>query len=178
MTEKLLLGEPIGNLGGPWWFINMWLNVHMHKRLRFDFFAQQLPWDIVKDYELADNESATRSPLNYGEAIIVLLGTSCNENQVDRFFQTLYDGLSKDQRARMPYEDPEPGFHSSSTLLTMLSTRIMIWWWQSSLREQFQWTALAVGRTSTPPMSFTTHWHWLAKWLLVNCRSNFVMLMW
>jgi hypothetical protein len=34
VTEKLLLGEPIGNLGGPWWFINMWLNVHMHKRLR------------------------------------------------------------------------------------------------------------------------------------------------
>jgi len=39
VTEKLLLGEPIGNLGGPWWLINMWLNVHMHKRLRFDFFA-------------------------------------------------------------------------------------------------------------------------------------------
>ena len=39
VTEKLLLGEPVGNLGGPWWFINMWLNVHMNKRLRFDFFA-------------------------------------------------------------------------------------------------------------------------------------------
>jgi len=39
VAEKLLLREPIGNLGGPWWFINMWLNVHMHKRLRFYFFA-------------------------------------------------------------------------------------------------------------------------------------------
>jgi len=29
-AEKLLLGEPIGNMGGPWWFINMWLNAHMH----------------------------------------------------------------------------------------------------------------------------------------------------
>jgi len=43
VTKKLLLGEPIGNLGGPWWFINMWLNVHMHKRLRFDFFLQRFP---------------------------------------------------------------------------------------------------------------------------------------
>ena len=25
VARKLLLGEPIGNLGGPWWFINMWL---------------------------------------------------------------------------------------------------------------------------------------------------------
>ena len=43
VTQKLLLGEPIGNLGGPWWFINMWLNVHMHKRPRFDLFAQRFP---------------------------------------------------------------------------------------------------------------------------------------
>jgi len=96
VAEKLLLGEPIGNLGGPWWFINMWLNVHMHKCLRFDFFAQQFPRDIVEDYELADDESAMRSPLNNGEAAIVLPGTGSNENQIGRFFQTLYDGLSKD----------------------------------------------------------------------------------
>jgi len=110
LTEKLLLGEPIGNLGGPWWFINMWLNIHMHKHLRFDFFAQQFPRDIAEDYELADDESATRSPLNYGEAVIVLHRTGSNENQIGRFFQTLYDGLSKDQRAWMPYEDPETKF--------------------------------------------------------------------
>jgi len=40
VAEKLLLDQPIGNLGGPWWFINMWLNVHMHNRLQFDLFAQ------------------------------------------------------------------------------------------------------------------------------------------
>jgi len=74
VAEKLLLGQPIGNLGGPWLFINMWLNVHMHKRLRFDLFAQRFPRDIAEDHELADEESATRPPLNYGEAAIVLPG--------------------------------------------------------------------------------------------------------
>ena len=29
----------------------------MHKRLRFDFFAQYFPQDIAEDYELADDES-------------------------------------------------------------------------------------------------------------------------
>jgi len=29
---------------------------------------------------------------------------------VSQFFQTLYDGLSKDQRAWMPYEDRETRF--------------------------------------------------------------------
>jgi len=110
VAEKLLLGQPIGNLGGFWWFINMWLNVHMHKRLRFDLFAQRFPRDIAKDYELADEESATRPPLNYDEAAIVLPGTGGNEDQVSRFFQTLYDGLPKDQWAWMPYEDPQTRF--------------------------------------------------------------------
>jgi len=83
VAKKLLLGEPISNLGGPWWFISMWLNAHMHKRLQWDFFAQWFPRDIAEDHELAKDESATRSPLNYGEAIIVLPGTDANENQIE-----------------------------------------------------------------------------------------------
>jgi len=110
VAEKLLLGQPIGNLGGPWWFINMWFSVHMHKRLGFDLFAQHFPRDIVEDHELADEESATRPPLNYGGAAIVLPSTGGIEEQVSRFFQTLYEGLAKNQRAWMLYEDPETRF--------------------------------------------------------------------
>jgi len=77
----------------------MWLNVHMHKHLRFDLFAQRFPRDIAEDYELAEDESATCPPINYGEAATVLPGTNCNENQIGRFFQTLYDGLTKEQLA-------------------------------------------------------------------------------
>jgi len=95
VAEKLLLGEPIGNLGGPWWFINMWLNAHMHKCLQWNFFTQQFPRDVAEDYELVEDVSATRLPLNYGEAIIVLPGTDANENQIGRFFQTLYNGRSQ-----------------------------------------------------------------------------------
>ena len=69
-----------------------------------------IPRGIAEDYELALDKSATRSPLNYGEAAIVLPGTGCNENLISRFFQTLYDGLTKDQRSWMPDEDPETRF--------------------------------------------------------------------
>jgi hypothetical protein len=117
VAKKLLLGQPISIFGGPWCFINMWLSVHMHKRLGFDLFAQRFPKYIAEDHELADEESATRPPLNYGEAAIVLPGTGDNEDLVSRFFPTLYEGLSKDQRAWMPYEDLET--------LSTLSTRTM-----------------------------------------------------
>jgi len=78
VAQKLLLGQPISNLGGLSWFINMWLSLHMHKRLEFDLFAQRFPRDIAKDYELDEEESATRSSLNFGEAAIVLPGTGGN----------------------------------------------------------------------------------------------------
>jgi len=110
VTRKLLLGESIGNLGGPWWFINMWLSLHMHKRLEFDLFAQRFPRDIAEEYELDEEESATRPPLNFGEAAIVLPGTGGNADQVSRFFQTLYEGLTREQRAWMPYEDLDTMF--------------------------------------------------------------------
>jgi len=88
----------------------MWLSVHMHKPLGFDLFAQRFPRDIAEDHELDEEESATRSPLNYGEAAIVLPGTGGNEDQVSRFFKTLYEGLTKEQRAWMPYQDPDTRF--------------------------------------------------------------------
>ena len=56
---------------------------------------------------LGDEESATRSPLNFGEAIIVLLGIEANEDQIGRFFQSFYNGLSRDHRAWVPYFDEE-----------------------------------------------------------------------
>jgi len=56
----------------------MWLSLHMHKRLEFDLFAQRFPRDIAEDYELDEEESATRPPLNFGEAAIVLPGAGGN----------------------------------------------------------------------------------------------------
>jgi len=43
VAQKLLLGQSIGNLRGPWWFINMWLSLHMHKRLEFDLSHNASP---------------------------------------------------------------------------------------------------------------------------------------
>jgi len=58
----------------------------MHKRLGFDLFAQRFPRDIAEDHELDEEESATRSPPNCGDAAIVLPSTGGNEDQVSRFF--------------------------------------------------------------------------------------------
>jgi hypothetical protein len=33
VSVNLPTGRPIGTPGGPWWFINMWLNLHLHNSL-------------------------------------------------------------------------------------------------------------------------------------------------
>jgi len=82
----------------------------MHKRLEFDLFAQRFPRDISEDLELDEEESVTRPPVNFGEAAIVLHGIGGNADQVSRFFQTLYEGLTREQQAWMPYKDPDTRF--------------------------------------------------------------------
>jgi hypothetical protein len=107
VAQKLLLGQSIGNLGGPWWFVNMWLNLHLHKRLNFNLFTQRFPRDIAENHVLGEEESATRAPLNFGEAVIVLPGSGGNPDQIGRFFQTLYEGLTRDERPWLAYDDPD-----------------------------------------------------------------------
>ena len=33
VSVKLRDDQPIGNLGGPWWFIQLWLNMYMHRTM-------------------------------------------------------------------------------------------------------------------------------------------------
>jgi len=94
----------------------------MHKRLEFDLFAQRFPRDIAEDYELDEEESATRPPLNFSEVAIVLPGTGGNADQVSRFFQTLYEGLTREQRAWISYEDPDNALNKDHEVMMALIT--------------------------------------------------------
>ena len=150
----------------------------MHKRLRFDLFAQRFPRDITKDYEGADEESATRPSPNFGEAAIVLRGTGGSEDQVSRFFQSLYEGLPKDQRAWMPYEVLETRFpqvfHPFDDALNKDTDLMMA----IITPRAIPVNTFGSGKTPVPLMSFTIHWHWLVNWLLGSSRLDSVMPMW
>jgi hypothetical protein len=79
----------------------------------------RVPMRNCRRLVLGDEESATRPPLNFGEAIIVLPRTEANEDQISRFFQNFYNGLPHDHRAWVPYIDEENKSPFSSTLPMM-----------------------------------------------------------
>lgn len=45
VSVKLSANEDIGNLGGPWWFIQLWLSLYTHKAMGIDLNALQFPSD-------------------------------------------------------------------------------------------------------------------------------------
>jgi hypothetical protein len=45
VSVSLSTNSPIGILGGPWWFINMWLNLHLRDRLEQNIFDMRFPGD-------------------------------------------------------------------------------------------------------------------------------------
>jgi hypothetical protein len=67
---KLSAGEPIGNLGGSWWFINLWLNLHVKAVLKYDLRKLQFPKEQPEDAE-----PETRRCMSFGEAMSVVPST-------------------------------------------------------------------------------------------------------
>ena len=116
-------------------------------------------------------------PLNFGEAIIVLPGTEANEDQIGRFFQNFYNGLSRDHRAWVPYIDEENRFpllfnFADDTLNQDNELMMAIITPRAILVNTF-----GSGKTPTSRMNFTTHRQYPVNWLLGNCQSNFVLPM-
>ena len=70
VAVKLSKGEPIKNPGGPWWFLNFWLNLYMTKISKERVELKTFP--VVE--EEAD-PSARRRCTSFGEAVSAFPGS-------------------------------------------------------------------------------------------------------
>ena len=43
VSVKLRTDQPISNLGGPWWFIQLWLNMYMHRTMGINLKEMTFP---------------------------------------------------------------------------------------------------------------------------------------
>ena len=103
VTEKIIKGEPIGNLGGPWWFIQLWLNIFFQSAFGYKLTAMGFPKSIP------DQESAMRRCTNYGEAA-AMCPVSENEDVdslMSNYFALFYDGVIASKRLRFSYAESE-----------------------------------------------------------------------
>jgi hypothetical protein len=89
ISVKLLAVQPIGNLGGPWWFINLWLNLYMHKVLGHKLHKMSFPSDHTKE-----EKPRTCRCMSYGEAASAFPCDRLALLEVATFFGCFYNGFT------------------------------------------------------------------------------------
>ena len=105
VSVKLSAGEPISNQGGPWWFINLWLNFYMRKVLAQDITKTSFPKDQPES-----EPPKTRRCTSYGEAVSSFSGSKLISSRVAEHFRCFYNGFTKSTTIWYPYYSKSPMF--------------------------------------------------------------------
>ena len=91
VSSRLRKNQPITNLGGPWWFIQLWLHMYMHKTMTVELSEIEFPSENFSEEE----ETVTRRCTTFGEAAIMIANDPKTLGITD-FFQVLLQWFSID----------------------------------------------------------------------------------
>ena len=67
VAAQLLKNEPMHTISGPWWLIQLWLNLYMHKIVMSDLKSLSFPSSNFNE-EYRGVEGRTQQCMSYGEA--------------------------------------------------------------------------------------------------------------
>lgn len=101
VASKLIANQPIGHLGGPWWFLQLWLNIYTSRAIDLPpFSSNTFPSDYAEN-----NEPHRRRCTSLGEAAAVVPGERLSASSLADWFRAFYYGFSREGIVRFPYED-------------------------------------------------------------------------
>ena len=93
VAAQLLKNEPAHTISGPWWLIQLWLNLYIHKIVRPDL--RNLNFSSSNfDEEYRGEERRTRQCMSYGEAISAITIVV----DFGHLFKKFYRGFDVDSR--------------------------------------------------------------------------------
>ena len=102
MAAQLLKNEPIQTISGPWWLIQLWLNLYMHKMVRPDLRDLSFPSSNF-DEEYRGEEGRTRQCTSYGEAALAIV----IDVDVGHLIKIFYRGFDVEVLTWLPYDEDE-----------------------------------------------------------------------
>lgn len=97
VSMKLLKGEPIGAITGPWWFIQLWLHTYMHQLAGKSLRDQSFPSSDFSE----DEKQILRRCTSFGEAasaVSIPIG-------IARIFKHFYNGFTEGATIWFAYEE-------------------------------------------------------------------------
>lgn len=102
---QMLKNEPIGTISGPWWLIQLWLNLYLHKTVTPNLRDLKFPSSNYAE----DHEEKTCRCISYGEAASAI----SIELDIGHSFKRFYRGFSEEVLLWLPYDDEDNEFEFS-----------------------------------------------------------------
>ena len=102
VTAQLPKNEPVHTISGPWWLIQLWLNLYMHKIVRPDLKSLSFPSSNF-DEEYRGEEGRTRQSMSYGETALAIT----IDIDIGHLFKKFYRGFNACILTWLPYNENE-----------------------------------------------------------------------
>ena len=100
VSSRLRKNQPITNLGVPWWFIQLWLHMYMHKTMTVELSEIEFLSENFSEEE----ETVTCRCTSFGEAVIMIANDPKTLGITD-FFKSFYNGFPEISTIWFAYQD-------------------------------------------------------------------------
>jgi hypothetical protein len=105
VLAKLTNNQSTSNIGGPWWFIQLWLNMYTYKAIGKEIISRDFP-----DNHLEEEENRHRRCMNYVEAVSSMPLERLTLGKMVGWFKSFYNGFKGDAAIWYAYEGHEGCF--------------------------------------------------------------------
>uniref|UniRef100_J3LQ91 DUF1409 domain-containing protein n=1 Tax=Oryza brachyantha TaxID=4533 RepID=J3LQ91_ORYBR len=102
VSSKLSIGQPVGHVAGPWWFLQLWLRLYFSKVLDLSAFDQR----SFPSLSFIESEPAeTQRCMSYGEIVSSFLGHRMLAVRLAHIFKLCYLGQEPNACTWFAYPD-------------------------------------------------------------------------
>jgi hypothetical protein len=107
VAVSLLTNSPKGSPGGPWWFINLWLNLYLRDKLEQDIFSIHFLGDQPDGVPVVK-----RRCMNFGEATSTFPVYKKIPSRIAEHFRSFYLGFNSGSIIWFAYKDDDKNFET------------------------------------------------------------------
>ena len=100
---RLRRNESVKNVQGPWWLVQLWLNVYFMKLIRLPKLTEFRCKRIGEAVPGAEVDDGQRRCTSFGEAMASISGVANSADQLADWFESFYQGLPADKFLWFPY---------------------------------------------------------------------------
>jgi hypothetical protein len=103
----LSTNSSIDTPGGPWWFINMWVNLHLRDKLEQSIFDMSFPGDQPDGVPVVK-----RRCMNFGKVVSAFTGHKTTPSRIAEHFRRFYLGFTPESIIWFAYDDDDTSFET------------------------------------------------------------------